>query len=325
MLLVGDSLGMVVQGLDTTLPVTRRRDDLPLSRGRARQRGARIVVGDMPFMSYQVSPEQALKNAGALPERGRRAGRQARGRRRGRRDHPQARERRHPGDGPRRAHAAERARDGRLQGAGQDREDGRSACSTTPAPWPRPAPSRSCSRASRATSRRASPPSSRSPPSASAPARSCDGQVLVCYDLLGLTPNLRPKFVKRYAELSTPSGKARRAAYCEEVQDAARSRARSTASATCSAAPSAAHAAAATAGVHVPARLRPARTEPVRAMTDVIHEPRALFARCERARQRGARDRLRAHDGRAARRAPVAGATRARARGADAASWSASS
>jgi 3-methyl-2-oxobutanoate hydroxymethyltransferase len=28
----------------------------------------------------------------------------------------------------------------------------------------------------------------------------CDGQVLVCYDLLGLTPDLRPKFVKRYAE-----------------------------------------------------------------------------------------------------------------------------
>jgi len=62
-LLVGDSLGMVVQGLDTTLPVTM---DEMLYHCRAVARGARHahLVGDMPFMSYQVSPEAALANAG---------------------------------------------------------------------------------------------------------------------------------------------------------------------------------------------------------------------------------------------------------------------
>jgi 3-methyl-2-oxobutanoate hydroxymethyltransferase len=46
---------------------------------------------------------------------------------------------------------------------------------------------------------------------------SCDGQVLVCYDMLGLTPNLRPKFVKRYAELFAEGKEAARK-YCEEVK-----------------------------------------------------------------------------------------------------------
>jgi 3-methyl-2-oxobutanoate hydroxymethyltransferase len=48
----------------------------------------------------------------------------------------------------------------------------------------------------------------------------CDGQVLVCYDLLGLTPNLRPKFVKRYAELYSEGREAARR-YCEEVRSGA--------------------------------------------------------------------------------------------------------
>ena len=61
-LLVGDSLGNVVQGLDTTLPVTL--DDV-VYHTRAVARGARraLVVADMPFGSYQVSPEDALRNA----------------------------------------------------------------------------------------------------------------------------------------------------------------------------------------------------------------------------------------------------------------------
>jgi 3-methyl-2-oxobutanoate hydroxymethyltransferase len=48
----------------------------------------------------------------------------------------------------------------------------------------------------------------------------CDGQVLVCYDLLGLTPTLRPKFVKRYAELYAEGREAARR-YCEEVKSGA--------------------------------------------------------------------------------------------------------
>jgi 3-methyl-2-oxobutanoate hydroxymethyltransferase len=68
-LLVGDSLGMVVQGHETTLPVTL--DEIAYH-CRAVARGARRahVVGDMPFMSYQASIEQGVSNAGKLMKEG---------------------------------------------------------------------------------------------------------------------------------------------------------------------------------------------------------------------------------------------------------------
>ncbi len=61
-LLVGDSLGNVVQGQETTLPVTLEES---LYHTRLVARGCRraLVVGDMPFGSYQVSPEDAVRNA----------------------------------------------------------------------------------------------------------------------------------------------------------------------------------------------------------------------------------------------------------------------
>jgi 3-methyl-2-oxobutanoate hydroxymethyltransferase len=61
-LLVGDSLGNVVQGRETTLPVTV---DEAVYHTRLVSRGARraLVIGDMPFGSYQVSPEEAVRNA----------------------------------------------------------------------------------------------------------------------------------------------------------------------------------------------------------------------------------------------------------------------
>lgn len=61
-LLVGDSLGNVVQGHDTTLPVTL---DESVYHTRLVARGCRraLVVGDMPFGSYQVSPEDAVRSA----------------------------------------------------------------------------------------------------------------------------------------------------------------------------------------------------------------------------------------------------------------------
>ena len=65
LLLVGDTLGMVVLGHETTLPVTL---DMMIHHTQAVVRGARtaLVVGDMPFLTYQVTPEQALENAGRL-------------------------------------------------------------------------------------------------------------------------------------------------------------------------------------------------------------------------------------------------------------------
>ncbi len=62
-ILVGDSLGMVVLGYENTLPVTM--DDM-LHHCKAVARGARIalLIGDMPFMSYQASTEEAVRNAG---------------------------------------------------------------------------------------------------------------------------------------------------------------------------------------------------------------------------------------------------------------------
>lgn len=61
--LVGDSLGMVVLGYDSTVPVTM--DDM-VHHTKAVVRGCKqaLVVGDMPFMSYQVSVSEAIRNAG---------------------------------------------------------------------------------------------------------------------------------------------------------------------------------------------------------------------------------------------------------------------
>ncbi len=69
LILVGDSLGMVVLGYDSTIPVTM---DEMLHHVRAVVRGTRRahVVADMPFMSYQASPQEALRNAGRMLKEG---------------------------------------------------------------------------------------------------------------------------------------------------------------------------------------------------------------------------------------------------------------
>lgn len=68
-LLVGDSVGPVVLGYDSTLPVTME-DMLHHTRAVTRARTTAMVVGDMPFMSYQVSIEQAVRNAGRFVQEG---------------------------------------------------------------------------------------------------------------------------------------------------------------------------------------------------------------------------------------------------------------
>src|SRR5204862_2313677 len=68
-ILVGDSLGMVVQGQEHSLAVTL---DEVIYHTRMVARGVRrsLLVADMPFMSFQVSPQQALENAGRLVKEG---------------------------------------------------------------------------------------------------------------------------------------------------------------------------------------------------------------------------------------------------------------
>ncbi len=64
-ILVGDSLGMTMQGYDTTLPVTMD-ETIIYARSVVRGCSNTFVIADMPFMSYQVSAAQAVENAGRL-------------------------------------------------------------------------------------------------------------------------------------------------------------------------------------------------------------------------------------------------------------------
>jgi 3-methyl-2-oxobutanoate hydroxymethyltransferase len=216
MLLVGDSLGMVVQGHPTTLPVTVEEI---CYHGRAVARGARVahVVGDMPFMSFQVSAERALENAGKLVKDGgfesvkleggeevaehvRRivlAGIPVMG---------------HVGLTPQSVHAM-----GGFKVQGKDEEaydrvvDGARALEEAGA---------------FAIVLEAIPPDLAAEVTASVSiptigigaGPSCDGQVLVCYDLLGMYPDLKPKFAKRFAEVGEQIIAATRA-YVGEVTE----------------------------------------------------------------------------------------------------------
>lgn len=69
LILVGDSLGSVIQGKSTTLPVTMDQMTYHCACVSAGVQRA-LVVGDMPFMSYQSSVEEAVRNAGRLVKEG---------------------------------------------------------------------------------------------------------------------------------------------------------------------------------------------------------------------------------------------------------------
>jgi 3-methyl-2-oxobutanoate hydroxymethyltransferase len=198
-ILVGDSVGMVVQGLSNTLPVTL---DEICYHGRAVARGTTRahVVGDMPFMSYQVSPDQAVESAGRLMKDGAfesvkleggevvaehvarivRAGIPVMG---------------HVGLLPQSVHAL-----------GGFRVQGRSADARAKIV----ADARALEAAGvYAIVLEAIPPdlaeeitrSSGVPTIGIGAGGQCDGQVLVCTDLLGMTRDHAPRFARRYAEV----------------------------------------------------------------------------------------------------------------------------
>ncbi len=68
-ILVGDSVGMVMLGYDNTLPVTME-EILHHTRAVVRGVNRALVIADMPFMSFQVSPEKTVENAGRLLKEG---------------------------------------------------------------------------------------------------------------------------------------------------------------------------------------------------------------------------------------------------------------
>jgi 3-methyl-2-oxobutanoate hydroxymethyltransferase len=69
LILVGDSLGMVIMGYDNTLPVTME-EIIHHLKAVARAKPRAMVAGDLPFMSYQASVEDAVRNAGRLVKEG---------------------------------------------------------------------------------------------------------------------------------------------------------------------------------------------------------------------------------------------------------------
>ena len=215
MLLVGDSLGMVLQGANNTLSVTM---DHMVYHTRCVSHVAErsFVVGDMPFMSYQVSPEQALLNAGRLVQEGG-------------------------------AHAV------KLEGGAEVRESiERILTAGIPVMGHLGLTPQSIYKFGTYTVRAKEEEEAlrlkedaqmlaeigcfsivfeKIPATLAGEATAmidcptigigaganCDGQVLVCYDLLGLTPDLRPKFVKRYAEFFDEGREAARR-YRDEVR-----------------------------------------------------------------------------------------------------------
>ena len=195
-LLVGDSLGMVLQGHDTTLPVTLR-DIVYHTACVARGSKRAFVIADMPFGSFQVSPQEALRNA-ARADGGRRADGQARGRPADARDGRFLTERGvpvcgHLGLTPQSVHQLGGYR---VQGKGEtDAAAPAGRCEQLEEAGAGMIVLEAIPAALAARGHRAA---LAFPPSASAPASDCSGQVLVLHDMLDVYPGKKAKFVRNF-------------------------------------------------------------------------------------------------------------------------------
>jgi 3-methyl-2-oxobutanoate hydroxymethyltransferase len=214
-LLVGDSLAMVVQGLDNTLPITM--DEMiyhtkMVSRGTSNA----MVIGDMPFMSYQTGVDDAVRNAGRfLKEAGASAVKLEGGaevsehiRALTRSDIPVMA---HIGLTPQSIHRmggykvqgrTDEARERLVEEALIVEDAGAFALVLEAIPM---------GLAEKITGRLAIPTIG------IGAGRHCDGQVLVTHDVLGLSERFMPKFVKQYVNLNKESVNALRT-YREEVE-----------------------------------------------------------------------------------------------------------
>ncbi len=124
--LVGDSAAMTVLGNDSTVHATMD-EMVMLTRAAARGAGRPLVVADMPFGSFQVSDEEAVRNGIRFVKEGRRRRGQARRSRPDALARARARRSGHPGNGPRGPDAAVRDDARRFPGAGPYRREGAAA------------------------------------------------------------------------------------------------------------------------------------------------------------------------------------------------------
>ncbi|MBM4067384.1 MAG: 3-methyl-2-oxobutanoate hydroxymethyltransferase [Planctomycetes bacterium] len=211
-ILVGDSLGMVIQGNDNSLTVTL--DEIiyhtrMVSRGITRS----LLVADMPFMSFQVTPQQALVNAGRLIKEGGAHAVKVEGGVRSaeaiaaitQADIPVMG---HIGLTPQSIRAfggfrVQRAAERLLEDAVATEQAGAFAVVIECVP---------SELAERISS------TLKIPTIGIGAGAGCDGQILVTYDMLGLFDELRPRFVKQYAELGQHILQAVEA-YCQEVRE----------------------------------------------------------------------------------------------------------
>ena len=211
-ILVGDSLGMVVQGHPTSLPVTL---DEMIYHTKCVMRGVRraLVVVDMPFMTYQVSAKQAVRSAGRLMKE---AGAHAVKLEGGVRMRAAVRAcvdagipvMGHVGLTPQAVHQlggfkVQRDADALLADAHAVEEAGAFAVVVESVP---------ADLGAKLTAAVGIPTIGIGAGAA------CDGQVLVYHDLLGLFTDFKPKFAKRYADLGAAT-KAALESYCREVRD----------------------------------------------------------------------------------------------------------
>ena len=215
LILVGDSLGMVVHGLPSTVGVTL---EMMILHGRAVRRGAAraLIVVDLPFGILRGRPRAGLPHRRPRDGRDRLRRGQARGRPHDGRDHRLPGRPRHPGDGACRADAAGGQRHRRLPRPGprRRRRPGRS---------PTPQAVAEAGAFAVVLEKVAEPLARRITEAVPIPtigigaSAACDGQVLVLDDMLGLFADFRPSFVRRYAELGAAADAAI-AAYAADVR-----------------------------------------------------------------------------------------------------------
>ncbi len=214
-ILVGDSYGMVVLGYDTTIPVTVD-ELLPVCRAVRRGSTHALLIGDMPFMSFQVSVEEAVRNAGRFVKEGGMETVKVEG---GREMVPVIAGITRAGI-PVLGHIGVTPQTATLQGGyrvqGRTAKDADRLLEDALALEKAGAFGIVLEMMAEEAAKMVSE-SLRIPTIGIGSGRYCDGQVLVLHDVLGLYERFTPKFAKKYAELAGPIREAIRK-YSDDVR-----------------------------------------------------------------------------------------------------------